>query len=144
MCGVGLRWTFKPTPQPGNFVKARICPTCGKRSKRPVKIHTYSTKITPALAIRLNKHGEVAYSTTIQTKRVSNETRLIHTCCSLVSVTVYGRVERTVWSKHTNGAVKDFFLIIFVPSLGKRHWATLETVDLVAATDYLIHNMPED
>jgi len=143
MCGGGIRWTYKPTPQPGDFVKARVCPTCGKRSKRPVVIHTHVSKITPSLRIG-TKDGEVAFREASYGRTLVRKKKVLHTCCTLVSVDVYGRVERTLWSHYKNGVIKDFFLVVFVPSLGKRHWATLETVELAAATDYLIHNVPED
>ena len=144
MCGGGIAWTYKPTPQPGDFVKAKVCPTCGKRTKRPKEIYSYVSKKAPSLSIRTNDRGEVAHRKSNKSESTTEKRQIIHTCCSLATITVYGRVERTLWSHHKNGVVKSFFLVVFVPSLGKRHWATLETVELVAATDYLIQNVPAD
>jgi hypothetical protein len=52
----------------------------------------------------------------------------IDSCCSRKHETVCGRVERTTWSFKKNGTFANFFLIVFVPSTGKRHWTTIENV----------------
>jgi len=143
MCGGGIAWTYKPTPQPGNFIRAKVCSTCGKRAKRPAAVHTKVTRTAPKRVLKV-RDGEVAWreGRTYTSERTA--LRLLHTCCTDNHTFVYGQVERTLWSHYKNGVVKDFFLVVFVPSLGRRHWATLETIELVAATDYLIHNVPED
>lgn len=144
MCGGGIAWSYKPTPQPGDFVKARVCPTCGKRAKRPREVYSYTAKKVPAVIIMTNDRGEVAHRKSYKNVVTTEKRQNLHSCCSLASITVYGRVERTIWSHHKNGVVKSFFLVVFVPSLGKRHWATLETVELTTANEFLIFNIPDD
>jgi hypothetical protein len=143
MCGGGISWSYKPTPQPGDFIKAKICSTCGKRAKRAAVISTRVTRTTPRRHLSI-KDGEVAWRKSRNYVSDKTTQRAIQTCCTDNHTFVYGRVERTRWSHYKNGVIKDFFLIVFVPSSGKRHWATLETIELVSAVDYLIHNVPED
>lgn len=148
MCG-GWRASpndYKPTPQPGDFVKAKICSKCGKRARRPSELELSRTVYEPSISIRTDEHGQVAWS---KNKRVAlhrSRVRRIRSCCSDKKnhVIVYGQVVRTKWSYYSYGAHKNFFLIVFVPSLGRRHWATLETVELVCANEYLINNVPEE
>lgn len=144
MCGGGLTWTYKPTPQPGDFVRAKVCSKCGKRTKPPVTIEYTKVVYTKGRRVRVNKDGEIAFNARRKPLSGSSRRKTIHSCCSLHQITVFGQVERTVWSYYRDGTVKDFFLIVFVPILGRRHWATLDTVELVNANDHLINNVPED
>lgn len=137
--GPGRVKEWKPTPQPGDCVKARICASCGKRAKNPVTVFTSVHENTEGIA-RITRRTKVRGCDdeidevdvrlgSVRTAKIKNRRRVVHSCCSRSHDTHIGTVERTVWSFHEDGVVKQFFLVVFIPKLGKRHWATLDTVE---------------
>jgi hypothetical protein len=123
-------WVYVPTPQPGESVFARVCKRCGKRAKRPKWRITRHYIEGTGCWVEKQEDGRIRYKTRVC--QVSNRVfkRRIKDCCSHEHEEVLGLVERTTWSFYKNGAIKSFFLIVFVPSTGKRHWATIDTVRL--------------
>lgn len=137
--GPGRVKEWKPTPQPGDCVKVRICAFCGKRAKEPTTRHT-SVRSTAEGIRRITRRTKVkgcddeidevdVLLGSVIAAKIKNRRRVVHSCCSRRHETHVGTVERTTWSYHGNGVIKQFFLVVFIPKLGKRHWATLDTVE---------------
>jgi len=152
MCG-GWRTTdhdYSPTPQPGNFVKVWVCKVCNKRARRAKILVERKFIRTPHTRLRMRYEGQEfarrkSFDRSIKTI-VEREVEL-GSCCHRTTnhIRAMGKVERTVWSKDRHKVPSKFFFIVYVPILEKRIWVHLEAhIELVAAHEFLIHNVPED
>ena len=146
MCGGGLTWTYKPTPQPGDYVEALICGKCYGRAKLPrlVSTQVYETVEYLAVAVQEVRGSGVKYTRT-QTQFLKSKTTkpAAPKCCGPADIIkTTGKVVRSVWSKDKRfKQVKNFFVIVKIPTLKRQHWATIDTVTLINPLDHLISSV---
>lgn len=150
MCG-GWRFAnndYKPTPQPGDFVRVILCGVCRKRARPPKfrVVKRSSIILVPKLDMR-NEHKEFAcrpdcYERFVRSEKVVRTP--IGSCCHQTEnrIEAVGRVIRTVWSKNGWKIPSNFFFVVDVPRFKKKVWIDLNShIELISATDYLIKNV---
>lgn len=151
MCG-GWRWTehdYKPTPQPGDFVRIKVCNVCGKRARRPKTLVERKEIRGPKTWYDMRDEGaEFAIrrrgSGGPGSRSIINRITELGSCChrTVNHLAVVGRVVRNVWSKDRHKVPSKFFMVVEVPRLKKKVWVNLDAhIELVTATDYLIENI---